>query len=97
MLLALLAIGCGAETKGDPVVGEEIYGTACTSCHGPDGDLGVETSGVPAADLNEEVPESSDEELADVIQNGEGVMAGTGLDDTETADVIAYLREKFGG
>lgn len=96
MLVLLLAIGCGGE-KGDAVAGADVYGVACVSCHGPDGDLGVETNGVAASDLNEEVPESSDAELADVIQNGEGEMAATGLDDTETADVIAYLRETFGG
>ncbi len=97
MILVLLAIGCGGATaKGDPVAGEAAYTSSCVACHGADGDLGVEVGGVAASDLQDEVPDSSDEELTDVIQNGEGTMPAQTLDDTETADCIAYMREQWG-
>lgn len=95
-LLWMALLGCaGDEPAGDPVAGEAVYASACSGCHGDDGMLGVETGGVAAADLSTTVPALSDEALADVIQNGTGEMIATGLDDTETADVIAYLRETF--
>lgn len=90
----LLVAACA---KGDPEAGATIYTATCASCHGAEGDLGVSSGGTPATDLNTAVPEKTDEELAAVIQDGKGNMAATGLSDDETLDVIAYLRETFGG
>ena len=90
MLMLMWLVACGPE--GDAANGEALYAASCVSCHGAGGDLGVETGGVAAANLQEEVPESDDAELADVIQGGEGAMAPVALDDQETADVIAYMR-----
>lgn len=89
----LLLLACGG--SGDPVAGADVYAATCATCHGADGKLGVQTAGIPAPDLTVEVPGLSDAELTDISQNGVGVMPGQGTDDTETADLIAYLRETF--
>jgi cytochrome c551 len=97
MLVLLLAIACsGSDPKGDATAGADVYAGTCAACHGADGTLGVETNGVAAADLPDEVNELSDAELTDVIQNGKGEMPAQPLDDTETADVIAYMHEQWG-
>lgn len=88
-----LLLACGA--AGDPVAGADVYAATCATCHGADGKLGVQTAGIAAPDLTVEVPSLSDEELTEVAQNGYGVMPGQGTDDTETADLVAYLRETF--
>lgn len=96
MLLGLLALACGTpSTTGDPDSGGTIYSGACASCHGSDGTLGVATGGVPATSLPDVVPGATDDHLADVIQNGIRSMPATTLDDQETADVIAYLRQEW--
>lgn len=102
LLLALL-VGCSGSGKddtsgtgGDPTAGQAVYSTYCAACHGDDGKLGLETGGVASSDLTAEVPELSDDELHDVIMNGEGAMPAQTSDETEIADCIAYLRETFG-
>jgi cytochrome c551 len=91
--LAACAGGGSDFSSGDAAAGADVYASTCQSCHGEDGTAGVGG----ASDLNVEVPEKSDDELAEIIQNGVGDMPAQNLDDTETADVIAYLRETFGG
>lgn len=92
MMLSLL-LACASEVTGDPVAGAELYAANCSSCHGDDGKLG--TGG--AADLTVTVPSRSADELTEVIQSGYEDMAPVALDDEETGDVVAYLRETFGG
>lgn len=91
MLLALLACA----HVPDPAAGSDKYDLFCSSCHGADGTAGVQVDGVPATDLTQSVPGLSDDELASTIQQGFGAMPVQQLDDNETADVIAYLRETF--
>lgn len=102
LVLALL-VGCNGSGKddtsgtgGDPTAGQAVYSTYCSACHGDDGKLGLETGGVASSDLTMEVPELSDDELHDVIMNGEGAMPAQTSDETEIADCIAYLRQTFG-
>lgn len=99
MLLILSLIACGGSpfSNGDATAGAEVYASSCESCHGADGKLGVEVGGTAAADLTFETGDQTDDELADVIQNGFGTMPAQSLDDTQTADCIAYMRETFGG
>ena len=83
--------GTDADTGGDLARGAEVYQMSCGSgyCHGPDGVSG------PAPDHTTTVPAMDDAALVDVIQNGRGYMSPVGLDDTELADVVAYLRATF--
>lgn len=97
LMFALVACGTPDYSDGDPIAGADVYAAACQSCHGPDGDAGVQVEGVAAADLRVVTDEQSDDELADAILNGAGTMPAQLLTDTETADCIAYLREAFGG
>lgn len=99
LALAFALVACkdkaGDDTgglTGDPDAGAEVFSSTCAVCHGADGS-GIEGSG---SDLNEEVPEFSDAELENIIQNGYEEMPPQGLTDQELADVIAYLRETFG-
>lgn len=99
MLLMLSLVACGTPdySDGDPTAGADVYAAACQSCHGPDGDAGVQVDGVAAADLRAVTDEQSDDELANAILDGAGTMPAQLLTRTETADCIAYLREAFGG
>ena len=96
-LLAMFATGCNG-ASGDPVAGEEIYGTYCASCHGATG-LGEEESQFPGAtNLVEHLGHASDAEIVSVIQDGIGGMPPiTALSEDDAADVIAYLRASIQG
>jgi mono/diheme cytochrome c family protein len=93
MLSLLLLIACGPDLEA----GAATYDASCAACHGADGKLGLETSGVAAADLTVEVPEKSDEALTDIILNGYGEMPPQGLDEARIVDLLGYLRETFPG
>lgn len=99
IIIALLACSggkdSGSDATGDATAGAEVYAGSCEGCHGADGTLGVEIGGTPATDLNTEVPEESDDELIDIILNGEGNMPAQSLSEQEAADCVAYLRETF--
>ncbi len=97
LILSLLACGTPDYSNGDAVAGADVYASTCESCHGADGKLGVEVGGTPAADLTFETGDLGDDELARVILEGEGTMPAQALDDTETADCIAYMRATFTG
>lgn len=102
-MVALLAIlGCAAEPQdlaGNPSAGAAAYSEHCQGCHGEDGKLGAAegVDAAPAADLTVVVPTRTDAELAEVVQDGWGDMAPVDLDPQGVADVIAWLRETFGG
>lgn len=99
LALPLLLVACGrsgrkddtaGELVGDAAAGAEVYAANCTGCHGASGEGG---SGPAMAD---EVPEKSDEELADIIANGGGGMPPFDLAEQDMADLIAFLRENYG-
>jgi mono/diheme cytochrome c family protein len=91
--MVLLVLACAA----DPVAGEERYTLFCASCHGADGAAGVQVSGVAATDLARVIPSLSDSTLLSVMQDGSGAMPPQRLDDADAADLVAYLRQAFGG
>jgi mono/diheme cytochrome c family protein len=103
-LLALAACGdnggdsAGADLVGDPAAGKTIFSQTCaqSNCHGPDG-TGSDPSS-SADDLNQVVPGLSDAEIEVRIKEGFGLMAPVGgLSNQDVADVIAYVRQTFGG
>ena len=84
---------------GDPVAGEKIYASACTSCHGPKG-LGIQGL---SGDLtqSELIASKTDPELVEFIRVGGEpdqplVMPPKGgapsLTDQNLVDIVAYLR-----
>ena len=76
---------------GDSAAGADVFASSCAACHGDDGVSGAS----PARDG--EVPEKSDEELLGIILEGYDDMPAQDLTDQEAADVLAYLRDTFGG
>ena len=89
MFFALALLACAPE--GDAERGATLYADGCASCHGDDGAAGI----TGATDLGTSVPESSDDELMAVIQQGKGDMGAVYSDETDAMDVVAYLRETF--
>jgi mono/diheme cytochrome c family protein len=83
------------ELDGDPKAGATIFEKTCgaATCHGPDGSGGTTN----AKDLREVVPELSDRKIVKVMTAGYLVMPPQRLEDQEMADVLAYLREEWGG
>jgi len=78
-------------------VGETIYKSKCTTCHGPDGS-GQTSMGkmMKVHDLRSpEVQKQSDAELAAIITAGKSPMPAYGkqLDKEKIQQVVAYLRE----
>lgn len=73
------------ETSGDP---EEIFESNCASCHGSD------LSGSVGPDLTKVGSDHSEEEIQDIILNGQGDMPA-GMATDEEAEVLAgWLAEK---
>ena len=82
-----------------PPVGQALYSSRCSGCHGADGKgnaalakaLGVD---VTAMDLTKkDVKKRNDKDLSGVIKNGKGKMAAVkGLSDAEIKVVIKYVR-----
>jgi len=91
MSLGLVACGEKSEDTATDTVdndlanGEAVHDSICMACH----------AGNPA--MADNTASLSDEELTAVIQNGSGSMPGQGLSDTDLRDVIAFLRETYGG
>ena len=81
MLMSLAA--CGEEEKGgDPINGESVYNASCASCHGSAG------SGLSGPELP---GTSTEEDIANAIENGIGSMPPGLITGTDIDDVIAYL------
>ena len=85
------------QTAGDPVAGAAIYGDICADCHGADGTAGTVIDGVPAADHTVVIQTLTDAEITDTVQNGNGAMPAQDVGDDEMPDLLAYLRQEFGG
>ena len=96
-LVSLSLFACGDKTddtaggeetvsgEADLTNGQTVHDSICMACH----------AGNP--DMETNAPNLSDAELESVIQNGSGSMPGQGLSDTDLRDVIAYLRNAYGG
>ncbi len=87
--LAVLS-GCGG---ADPAAGATVYTASCASCHAADGTGAV----AGAADLTVRVPAMTDADLENAVNNGVGTMAPVTLSAADLADLIAHLRDTFGG
>jgi mono/diheme cytochrome c family protein len=106
LVLLLPLIGCNGDTgaeadggtetgiEGDVARGEELF-ASCAGCHGPDGAGGIDINGTLSSDLRDEIPEMTQAELEDVIENGDGAMPPQYDDPQDIADMIAYLVETF--
>ena len=102
LLTGILSLGlfaCGEKTEdtaggeieetvsgeADLANGQTIHDSMCMACHASNPDMENNTASL------------SDAELESVIQNGSGSMPGQGLSAEDLRDVIAYLRETYGG
>ena len=101
-LAAITATACngstgdtGGSTAPDPAAGETLYSDNCALCHGDDGKLGL----TGASDLTVAVPTLTDDEIANIVQNGETksgfTMQPVAISDSEMPDLLAYLRQQF--
>jgi mono/diheme cytochrome c family protein len=83
------------ELDGDAAAGAEIFQKTCgtAQCHGPDGSGGSTN----AEDLSQVVPKRSDLYIVTVMTDGYLVMPPQRLADQQMADVLAYLRQEWGG
>ena len=81
-----------APTQGDPTAGAGVYTAQCAACHGPQGEGGIG----PALVNNLFIQSQSETDLRQFILDGRPGTAMAGflnrLDDTQLADMIAFLR-----
>jgi mono/diheme cytochrome c family protein len=81
----------------DLAAGQDVYFSICVSCHGPDGH-GADTH-IPSFIYRERL-EKDDVTLRRSIRDGVPDRMppwGGYLDDDRIADVLAYIRHRFGG
>ena len=69
--------------------GAEVYSTSCSGCHGADGISGS------APNLADAVPNLSDDQLTDIITNGQGSMPGGLASESDVPALVDYLRTTF--
>ena len=74
---------------GNPENGEVLYERNCSECHGSDGTGGI------GPGIAEEVREEDDEEIWEVIFEGEDGMPPFTLMPQEVADIVSWLRLQF--
>lgn len=80
------------DVQTEPLAGEPNYVSYCSPCHGVQG-LGT-GDGI---DLTARVPTLTDEQIATAIREGRGRMpAFRSFGDQQVADLVAYLRIRFG-
>ncbi|GAB3795436.1 cytochrome c550 [Virgibacillus kimchii] len=72
------------ETAGDP---EEVYQNSCASCHGAD------LSGGAGPELVEVGNRMSEEEIFEIIMEGEGSMPGGLVSEEEAEAITTWLSE----
>ena len=70
-------------TEPDLANGESVHNSVCMNCHAQN------------QDIEHHVPEMTDEELSDLIQNGNGQMPATAVSGQDLIDLIAYLRAEY--
>lgn len=95
-LLILMASGGLAIAAGDALAGKVVFEKSCQACHG----LGGQGNPGMAKMLNVDIPalsspavqSKSDSEIKKTLLEGKGKMKPVKLTDSQTADVIAYLR-----
>ena len=63
--------------------GEDIHDSMCMGCH----------EGIPS--MAEQVPNMTDEQIQDVVQNGRGAMPAINLSEAEIIDLIVFLRVEY--
>jgi mono/diheme cytochrome c family protein len=78
---------------GDVESGAALFAGTCAACHGPEGHGGV------GPDLRERVPSREDPTLVRTLLTGKGAMPpwADRFDDRALADLVAFLRDRFGG
>ncbi len=79
---------------GDAASGAALFAGTCAACHGP-----VGHGGDIAPDLRERVPSREDPTLVRTLLTGKGAMPpwADRFDDRALADLLAFLRDRFGG
>ena len=101
VLFFLCVVGCAQQTSSkdtaetteetaENVDATAVYMTYCSGCHASDG------TGAAGPDLTTSIPNLSDSELMDVLQNGIDSMAAPSLTEPEEDALFLYLRERFG-
>jgi mono/diheme cytochrome c family protein len=80
----------GAEEGGsvDAAAGEEVYQQNCASCHGAD------LSGGAGPELTQVGSDLSEDEIRDIIVNGQGTMPGGLVEGDDLDAVVAWLSEQ---
>jgi mono/diheme cytochrome c family protein len=99
LVLMMAGIALAAET-GDVEQGKSIFRESCRHCHGlagkGDGEMAEYLDPPPANLADPKTQSKSDEELTDVILHGRPGTSMVGLegalDDTQLADLLAYIR-----
>lgn len=104
MLAAAVSTGAfaqGPEKKDAPGkvgIGKELYDSKCLFCHGAKGDgngpASASLSPKPAALNDVQFQQKySDQQIADTILKGKGMMPAFALSQDEIAAVVKYVRE----
>ena len=95
LILSLTIFACASEEKdsgqetGDVHLasGQSLYGTYCSACHGETGNGSDQ-----GPSLEEEVAESSEEDIVDVILNGDDDMEPVDVSEAEAVNIAAYVK-----
>lgn len=92
----VLTIPAAAAAKGDAAAGKTLFAGKCASCHGAAGegkDAIAKMFKVTMKHLGDkDVQAKDDATLKKEIVQGNGKMKPVALNDTEAANVIAYIR-----
>jgi mono/diheme cytochrome c family protein len=94
-ILSLTIFACAsadedsAQETGDVYLasGESLYGTYCAACHG---ETGFGTYQGPA--LAEDIGEISEEQIVDIILNGDDDMEPVDVSEEEAVRIAAYVK-----